>query len=98
MNYQFIDKKKQANEKFRTREFKKTRAWKDKIAQGICYYCSKKFEPHLLTLDHIVPLSRGGKTIIGNCVPACELCNKAKGCDTPVDIFFRSLSPESAGE
>jgi 5-methylcytosine-specific restriction endonuclease McrA len=40
-------------------------------------------------MDHIVPLARGGTTTPGNVVPACKDCNKKKGVDTPIDLFFQ---------
>ena len=40
-----------------------------------CAYCSS---PCLLTMDHVVPLSRGGKHTIGNVLPACKVCNCKK--------------------
>jgi len=40
-----------------------------------CYYCKKK-KP--LTVDHIIPLSKGGTNFITNIVPACSHCNSSK--------------------
>lgn len=48
-------------------------------ANGHCAYCGKEAK---LTLDHVIPLSRGGKHSIANVVPACEHCNKSKGNKT----------------
>jgi 5-methylcytosine-specific restriction endonuclease McrA len=41
-----------------------------------CAYCHKKTE---LSVDHIIPLSRGGTNDISNIVPACLECNSHKG-------------------
>jgi len=41
-----------------------------------CFYCGSK---ERLTLDHIVPISRGGVHSIGNLVTACKSCNSKKG-------------------
>jgi 5-methylcytosine-specific restriction endonuclease McrA len=41
-----------------------------------CAYCGKDTK---LELDHIVPISRGGKHAIENIVPACRSCNSSKG-------------------
>jgi 5-methylcytosine-specific restriction endonuclease McrA len=90
MNYVFVDISQIKKEKAKVREFKKTRAWQQKISAGVCYYCGKKFTAKELTLDHIVPLARGGKTTTGNVVAACLECNKNKGVDTPVDLYFSS--------
>lgn len=40
-----------------------------------CAYCSQ-LRP--LTVDHVIPLSRGGRHTIGNVLPACRPCNSAK--------------------
>lgn len=44
-----------------------------------CQYCSKILKPGLITVDHIVPRSMGGKSTFTNCVAACHQCNKRKG-------------------
>ena len=53
-----------------------------------CQYCDK---PHTknrtLTLDHIIPESRGGPTVVGNLVTACKRCNTKK-TNTPLDAFL----------
>lgn len=46
---------------------------------GHCHYCSKKAK---LTLDHVIPLSKGGKHSKDNVVPACGHCNSSKGAKT----------------
>jgi 5-methylcytosine-specific restriction endonuclease McrA len=44
-----------------------------------CQYCDIQFPKSNLTLDHVVPLSRGGKTCWDNIVTACSPCNAHKG-------------------
>jgi 5-methylcytosine-specific restriction endonuclease McrA len=44
-----------------------------------CQYCNTKFPTQDLTFDHVVPLSRGGKTTWSNIVTACRKCNSKKG-------------------
>jgi len=44
-----------------------------------CQYCGKKSPTNELSIDHVVPLSRGGKTCWENVVCACTECNKRKG-------------------
>ena len=46
---------------------------------GRCSYCGKILPPEKLTIDHIVPQTRGGVTTFENLVPACEHCNGEKG-------------------
>jgi len=46
-----------------------------------CAYCGADRGP--LTIDHIIPRSRGGKTNFENCVACCKKCNTRKGSKTP---------------
>ncbi len=45
-----------------------------------CQYCGSNNE---LTIDHIIPVSRGGKSTFENCVAACKPCNNKKNNRTP---------------
>ncbi|MEW6676194.1 MAG: HNH endonuclease [Nitrospirota bacterium] len=65
-------------ERARARELRKSQWWKRKCAEGTCYFCKKKTNPKELTMDHIVPLIRGGKSTKGNVVPVCKECNNRK--------------------
>lgn len=65
-------------ERAKARELRQSQWWKNRIAQGICYYCDRRVAAKELTLDHIVPLVRGGQSSRGNCVPACKECNSRK--------------------
>jgi 5-methylcytosine-specific restriction endonuclease McrA len=44
-----------------------------------CQYCEKQLERSHLTVDHVIPLSKGGKTTWNNIVTACGPCNSRKG-------------------
>ena len=46
-----------------------------------CAYCGKRGDR--LSIDHIIPKSRGGSTDFDNCVAACHRCNLKKGGRTP---------------
>ena len=48
-----------------------------------CQYCSNHFEEEQLTIDHVIPRSRGGKNSWSNLVTACKKCNQKKGNRTP---------------
>ncbi|MBW1698413.1 MAG: HNH endonuclease [Deltaproteobacteria bacterium] len=54
-----------------------------------CVYCGKSTKD--LTLDHIIPRSRGGKSTFENCVACCKACNHKKGGKTPSEsnMFFK---------
>lgn len=46
----------------------------------LCWYCEKPFGPtRLRTVDHILPLSKGGSNKVKNLRLACYQCNKARG-------------------
>ena len=65
-------------ERQKARELRATQWWKRKRASGVCHHCGEKFPPDELTMDHLVPLVRGGKSTKGNLVPACKECNNKK--------------------
>ena len=44
-----------------------------------CQYCGRHYPHHQLSLDHVVPRSRGGKTTWDNVVCCCLKCNVRKG-------------------
>lgn len=45
-----------------------------------CQYCGTERD---LTLDHVIPRSKGGKSSWNNLVTACKRCNASKGDNTP---------------
>lgn len=57
-----------------------------------CQYCGRRQGSDQLTIDHIVPRSRGGATGWTNCVVACIPCNRKKGCRTPEQAGMELLS------
>ena len=50
-----------------------------------CQYCGRQFTPSELTLDHVLPRSRGGGNTWLNTVAACGRCNQRKGDRTPAE-------------
>jgi 5-methylcytosine-specific restriction endonuclease McrA len=48
-----------------------------------CAYCGKKFTATGLTVDHVLPKSRGGRNVWGETVSACKPCNNRKDSRTP---------------
>ncbi len=58
-----------------------------------CQYCGKQYSAHQLTLDHVVPRSRGGQTNWENVVTACVRCNLRKGDRTPTEAGMKLLRP-----
>jgi len=85
-------------EKSKARELRNSQWWKRKRSQGICYYCGQTFSPKTLTMDHIVPMARGGKSVKGNVVACCKDCNSKKKQMLPMEwsAYMESLSaPET---
>ncbi len=85
------DEKHVAKERQKASDLKKTNWWKDQINRGICHYCKGKFKSDELTMDHVVPLSRGGRSNKGNVVPCCKDCNSSKKYFTPVELILKEL-------
>ncbi len=65
-------------ERNKARALRKTRWWQQKKASGVCHYCGKNVGINKLTMDHVIPLARGGRSTKGNLVPCCKACNNAK--------------------
>jgi len=58
-----------------------------------CQYCGRKFATSELSIDHVLPLSRGGRTTWANVVCACTGCNKRKGGRTPQEAGMSLIRP-----
>lgn len=56
-----------------------------------CQYCGKRFPTSELSLDHVIPRSRGGRTTWENIVCACVRCNVRKGGSTPEQANLRLI-------
>jgi 5-methylcytosine-specific restriction endonuclease McrA len=56
-----------------------------------CQYCHKVFPSTELTLDHVIPRSRGGESTWENLVACCHPCNNRKGNRTPDEANMRLL-------
>ncbi len=66
--------------KFKTIRYSKRNIWiRD---EGCCQYCDT-FIPKEYTVDHVIPRTKGGKTVFDNVVLSCFKCNQKKGDKTP---------------
>ncbi len=74
-----------AAEKARARELRQSQWWKRKRSAGVCHYCGGRFPARELTMDHIVPVVRGGRTTKNNVVPCCKDCNSKKKYMLPLE-------------
>lgn len=80
-----VDEKEIKKQRHKARELRGSRWWKNKLALGICYYCGEKVGPASLTMDHIVPVARGGRSTKDNLVTSCKECNTKKKTLLPME-------------
>lgn len=90
-----------ASDSHRKKEKEKARVlrasvwWKQVLGKGICYHCEKRFNAAELTMDHLIPIARGGKTDKKNCVASCKDCNTKKGYKTRAELAMDELKADS---
>jgi 5-methylcytosine-specific restriction enzyme A len=82
---EWVDEAEIKREKQKARELRHTSWWQRRVNEGKCHYCGINVGGKNLTMDHIVPLSRGGKSKKGNAVPACKECNNKKKYLLPIE-------------
>ena len=84
-------------EKARARELRASAWWKRRIGRAQCGYCGRATSSRDLTMDHRVPLVRGGRSVRSNLVPACRTCNAAKKYLLPVEwaAYLARLADEA---
>lgn len=80
-----LDDAARRTERAKARELRKSRWWQQKTARGRCYFCAKKVAYKDLSMDHLVPLARGGRSTKNNLVPACKDCNNRKKSMMPLE-------------
>jgi len=56
-----------------------------------CQFCGQRLPSEDLTFDHVLPRSRGGRTVWENIVTCCVSCNKDKADRTPAEAKMRLL-------
>ena len=84
----------QRKEKEKARILRKSSWWKQQIGHGVCYYCKQKFKSVDLTMDHLVPIIRGGKTTKNNAVVSCKPCNNKKKYYLPVEMAMAQINSD----
>lgn len=77
-------------EREKARKLRQTQWWRQKLGAGVCYHCGEKFDKAELTMDHLLPLGRGGKTTKKNVVVSCKACNTLKGGQTRAEKVFEA--------
>ena len=78
-------------EREKARELRKSGWWRSQIQKGACYYCHRQVGSENLTMDHVIPVARGGRSTRGNCVPCCKDCNNKKKAKTPAEMLLDEL-------
>jgi 5-methylcytosine-specific restriction protein A len=81
----------QKKEKAKAKELRKSLWWRQVVGNGQCYHCEEKFKPEQLTMDHLIPIVRGGMSNKKNCVPSCKDCNSKKGNKTRAELALLTL-------
>jgi 5-methylcytosine-specific restriction endonuclease McrA len=56
-----------------------------------CQYCGRKLNSSDLTIDHVIPRARGGRTTWDNVVTCCRKCNARKGQHLPEEVGMKLL-------
>jgi 5-methylcytosine-specific restriction endonuclease McrA len=59
----------------------------------VCQYCGVRVNSRSATLDHVLPVSLGGKSNFENCVCACSRCNGIKGNNPKVVPHRKPVKP-----
>lgn len=93
---QHLDEADIKRERRKARELRNTQWWKRCLAKGICHYCRRSTPRNELTMDHIVPIARGGRSTKGNVVTACKSCNNAKKQLLPMEweAYLDGINPD----
>ena len=53
-----------------------------------CFWCGTELTPETITIDHYIPLSRGGSNKIKNLRLACRKCNQLRGNALPGEVRY----------
>jgi len=87
-----------AREREKARALRKSAWWQRRVQKGICAYCGRSVAPRELTMDHVVPVARGGRSARGNVVPSCKECNSRKKLMTPAEqLMIKPVAGDDEG-
>jgi 5-methylcytosine-specific restriction protein A len=84
-------------ERKKAQELRKGSWWKQQLGLGVCYHCKQRFSKEELTMDHLIPLARGGKSTKKNLVVSCKDCNRDKGHKLSVEITMEKMERPTSG-
>jgi len=87
-----------AREREKARQLRKSAWWQRRVQKGLCAYCGRAVAPRELTMDHVVPVARGGRSVRGNVVAACKDCNSRKKLMTPAEqLMMKPVAADDEG-
>ena len=78
-------------ERAKARTIRGSSWWRQQLGKGVCSHCEKRFAREELTMDHLIPLSRGGRSTKKNIVVSCKECNSRKKNLTVAELRLSSL-------
>ena len=81
---------KRINKKWKTPRFRKKVLFNRD--NWMCQFCAIKLNWESITIDHVMPSSRGGQTTWLNCVAYCKPCNRMKANKTPDEAGMKLLN------
>jgi len=90
--FETVDPETIRRERNKARELRASSWWRQQVGKGICYHCEQKFVREELTMDHLIPLSRGGRSTKKNIVVSCKQCNSLKKNLTVAEMRLRELT------
>ena len=85
-------------EREKARQLRNTDWWRAKLQKGVCHYCGRQVGAENLTMDHVIPVARGGTSTRGNCVQCCKDCNSRKGAYIPAEQILDRLFGDGTTE
>ena len=87
-------------EREKARQLRASAWWRRRLQRGLCAYCGGTFAERELTMDHVVPVARGGRSVRGNVVASCKPCNTRKKLLTPAEqlLLARQAAVRADGE
>lgn len=91
MDYYFtpVDAQHVRRERAKAKDLRGTQWWRQQLGKGVCYHCEESFSRESLTMDHLIPIVRGGASSKSNVVVSCKSCNSAKGHFTRAELAMR---------
>ena len=60
----------------------------------ICYICNRTLSDKEITIDHVIPISKGGSSDVKNLKCCCKLCNELKGSFTYSEDLVKVIRNE----